>query len=206
MRGDANMFSYLNWVAGLQGISPVARLLGFRMSNYANYIVGSDWPGPNEAACTIDLDATLSWIGCGEDDLRAAMPELADQGMYPLFIEGRSILYSFPVLEDRQSPSSPADHDYALTIYVISAHSHVNKIGISKYPAGRLQNLQAANPSQRLNMPWSFEGPSKVIRRVERQAHVELRSIAVGNEWFAVETGRAIEVVRTLLLKAGLKA
>jgi hypothetical protein len=199
------MFVYLNWVADLQGISPVARLLGIRMANYASYVPSCDWPASDEPACIIDLEGALAWIGCSESELQTAMIELAEEGVRPLFVKDRKILYSFPVVEEWEaSASSHPKRDTALSIYVISAQSHVSKIGISKYPDYRLQNLQAANPTQRLNMPWRFVGPSSIIRRTEREAHAKLAIRAIGNEWFSVEASEAICTVQKILEKAGL--
>lgn len=201
------MFVYLDWVSKLQGISPIARLLGIRMANWAGYVGTDNDLGPEQPACQIDLDAALAWIGCSESELRAAMGELELEGVRPIRIEARKILYTFPVLEDwEETPVKTARVD-PLTIYVIRADiGDVVKIGISKYPDYRLQNLQAANPVQRLNFVFKFEGTASVIRRVEREAHAALSDKALGNEWFGVRPEIAINVVKGLLAKAGLSA
>ncbi len=198
------MFAYLNWVSDLEGISPIARLLGIRMSNYASYIGDGFDLGPDDPACQIDLAKALAWIGCSEDELRPAMKELIAEGVRPLRIENGKIVYSFPSIEHPELESPSPKPDYPISIYVIRAGA-TSKVGISKYPRYRLENLQAANPTQRLEMVWTFEGPSKIIRRVERQAHSQLEPRALGHEWFDLHAEHAVETVRALLMKAGLK-
>ena len=198
------MFQYLHWVSDLTGISPVARLLGIRMANYASYADTSVMAAALDAACKIDLATTLAWIGCDEDELHSAILELKNEGIDPLIIHGDCIFYSFPeLLDPSDNPNGRKASDYRMTLYVIRATDRISKIGISKYPAYRLGNLQAANPSQALTMVWQFEGPSKIIRRVERQAHAVLAERAMGHEWFGVAPDEAIRVVTDLLAKAG---
>lgn len=196
------MFQYLNWALDLVGVSPIARLLAFRMASNASF-TGVDMPdGP---VCEIDLAETLTWIGCDDDDLTPVVEELRARGVNPLRVEDGKVRYTLPQLDDAEDarPKKPKP-DHTIWIYVIRASNGVSKIGISRLPDYRLAGLQAANSLQELTMEWRCQGPASLIRKVERAVHETLAPWARGNEWFNIQPSTAIEVVKEELARRGL--
>lgn len=100
-------------------------------------------------------------------------------------------------IEGRKLDPQP---DKVRAIYVITIGEGISKIGIAYRPVERCAGLQAANPTERLDLAFVEKAPQPVIHRAERRAHAALSNFAMGNEWFRVSRDTAIAAVKEALV------
>lgn len=191
-------FAHTGWASGLEGVTPIARLIAFWLGNRTPEAWGKGLSA--EEFHEESLEEALGWIGCTAEDLTDAFIELEANGMTNLAIVDGKIRYRFPdLLEQARKPDQRQPDLSQHWIYVISGGDNFTKVGITGNPDQRLAGLQSSNPSQKLTMLWKFSGPRPKIRKAEQRAHALLAEHLIRNEWFSVTGDAAIAVVKLVL-------
>jgi hypothetical protein len=85
-------------------------------------------------------------------------------------------------------------------VYIISAGSKMHKIGISKSPKGRLNQLQTSH-YRRLRIAHQFEVDCADL--VESFAHRMLSQRRVNGEWFSISEPKALWAVEYAMCEIG---
>lgn len=179
------------WAHQLRDVGPATKLVAMFIADCTRDDCETN-PIPQSAIC--------DWAGITGDEVKDVLAELTAIGVEVFRVQGKGYRFALP-LPPISKALAPLDHP--LSIYVIAAYA-ATKVGISRHPPSRMAGLQAANPMETLRLLFTEQGPSSVIRRVEKTTHGRLAGSKLSNEWFEVDPEDAIAAVKSSLRDVGL--
>jgi hypothetical protein len=195
-------FQAMGWALGLRNISPIAKLAAIYIAD--GYHDEGDRDDDRIQPCRI---GDISDFCCvGDDEVRAALTELEEwTGLVHSYRQPGLVDITLPLPIRAAIADAPRAPDKSpCYIYVIAAQTRT-KIGISRNPTVRLENLQAWAP-ETLRQEWTYGGPRNLIRDIEAACHAELAEHRITGEWFDVTADAAVAVVKAQMAKLGLTA
>ncbi len=181
------------WGLDLIGITPVAKLVAFKLGDI----------GDGDGVGTIEVSRLAEWCCAPVEEVFVALVLLAERhGIEWASRPDASIEFTLPVAARQIVHKAAPRGMLPTTIYIFRGRVGI-KIGITgQRVEARLKGVRLATLDDSISVEWSFEDRESIIRLSERLAHAKLAAKLIRNEWFDVSLEDAIAAVVAAIQEA----